>query len=245
MKIEHLKTVIFDLDGTLRVSQPSGSDVFMDFVAAQGLALTTEDRKRAERWEHYYWASSPELALDLKAYPDDEDAFWANNARRHIIALGGSAEQSARIAPPAQQYMKNEHRPAIVTPPGLIDALISLQAAGLKLAVLSNRDNAFDHRVREVGLDPYFALCLAAGQLGAYKPDPAVFHRTCERIGCLPAQAVYVGDNYFADVVGSRAAGLSPVLYDPRAVFPDPGCPVITDFNQLLPLLEQMDGGAG
>jgi FMN phosphatase YigB (HAD superfamily) len=48
---------------------------------------------------------------------------------------------------------------------------------------------------------------------------------------------MYVGDNYFADIVGSRRAGLQPVLYDPSRLFPDSGCPVITSFDQLTNLL--------
>ena len=48
-----------------------------------------------------------------------------------------------------------------------------------------------------------------------------------------PSEAAYVGDNYFADVVGARAAGLTPVLLDPRGIFDDPECAVIHSFTEL------------
>jgi FMN phosphatase YigB (HAD superfamily) len=51
-------------------------------------------------------------------------------------------------------------------------------------------------------------------------------------------QTLYVGDNYFADVIGARRAGLQPVLYDPKGIFHDPGCPVITNFNDLQKVLK-------
>jgi FMN phosphatase YigB (HAD superfamily) len=50
---------------------------------------------------------------------------------------------------------------------------------------------------------------------------------------------MYVGDNYFADVVGARSAGLRPVLYDPRGIYPYATCEVIQSFNQLADLLKQ------
>ena len=46
-----------------------------------------------------------------------------------------------------------------------------------------------------------------------------------------------MGDNYFADVVGSLRAGLRPVLYDPNGLFPEAGCAVIQSFDQLPGLL--------
>ncbi|MGF1505605.1 MAG: HAD hydrolase-like protein, partial [Anaerolineae bacterium] len=37
--------------------------------------------------------------------------------------------------------------------------------------------------------------------------------------GCKPAEAVYVGDNYYADVVGAQRAGLPAVLIDQYGVY--------------------------
>jgi FMN phosphatase YigB (HAD superfamily) len=42
-----------------------------------------------------------------------------------------------------------------------------------------------------------------------------------------------VGDNYFADVVGARRAGLTPVLFDPDEIFPEADCIVIKSFDEL------------
>jgi hypothetical protein len=42
-----------------------------------------------------------------------------------------------------------------------------------------------------------------------------------------------VGDNYFADVIGSRRAGLTPILYDAQGIFPDADCATIKTFDEL------------
>ena len=53
-----IKAVFFDLDGTLRHNLPSGGEFFADYAIQLGLRATLEDRLRAMRWEHFYWANS-------------------------------------------------------------------------------------------------------------------------------------------------------------------------------------------
>ena len=65
----------------------------------------------------------------------------------------------------------------------------------------------------------------------------AVFEHALARAGLTPREAIYVGDNYFADVVGSLRAGLMPVLYDPSLLFPEAECAVIRSFDELHGLL--------
>ena len=69
--------------------------------------------------------------------------------------------------------------------------------------------------------------------MDSYKPEPGLFEHALKRAGLAPQEAVYVGDNYFADVVGSRRAGLQPVLFDPDVIFPEADCITIRSFGQL------------
>jgi putative hydrolase of the HAD superfamily len=51
-------------------------------------------------------------------------------------------------------------------------------------------------------------------------------------------ETIYIGDNYYADVVGARRAGLRPVLYDPQGVFPEADCAIIKSFDELNSILK-------
>ena len=115
--------------------------------------------------------------------------------------------------------------------------LPKLIESGYKMAVISNREKPFQEEVETLGLAPFFAFSLAGGEVNAWKPEPDIFFHACRRLGVIPAESVYVGDNYFADVVGSRSAGLQPVLYDPRGIFPEAGCPIIKSFDELPAIL--------
>jgi FMN phosphatase YigB (HAD superfamily) len=58
--------------------------------------------------------------------------------------------------------------------------------------------------------------------------------------GTRPDETIYVGDNYYADVVGARRAGLRPVLYDPGSLFPESECPAIKSFDELKAVIKSM-----
>src|SRR5512143_3946712 len=225
-----IRAIFFDLDGTLRHNLPSGSEFFADYAIQQGLRATQEDRLRAMRWEHYYWANSPELKSDRNTYLSDEAGFWGAYARRQLVALGASNADADRLAPPLNEYMGHEYKPKSVVPEDAIRLLGALKQTGYVLGVLSNRDKPFADEIEELGLAPFFAITMAGGALRMWKPEPQLFLHACEKLNVAPAEAIYIGDNYFADVVGARRAGLLPVLYDPRGIFDDPGCPILRSF---------------
>jgi FMN phosphatase YigB (HAD superfamily) len=228
-----IKAVFFDLDGTIRHNRPSGAEVFADYARQLGLQWTEEDRLRAARWEHFYWANSWELLEDRRLYEADLTEFWHTYSRRELVALGATAAQAVDWAPKIHAYMADAYKPESVVPEDARRVLPLLQEAGYKMAVISNRSQPYQAEMEALGLAPYFAFALAGGEINKYKPGPAIFRHACKRLKVKPREAAYVGDNYYADVLGARGGGLTPVLYDQRGVFPDPGCATIKSFDEL------------
>jgi HAD superfamily hydrolase (TIGR01549 family) len=235
-----IQAVFFDLDGTLRHNLPSGSEVFADYASQLGLNIGPEDRLRAIRWEHYYWASSIELKADRQTYLEANLEFWQNYCCRQLVALGASNGQAEEFAPKVSKYMEDSYRPQSIVPQDVLQTLSQLQTAGYCMAIISNRQKPYQEEIESLGIAEYFSFSLAGGEMEAWKPEPEIFFHACKQLKINPSQAVYVGDNYFADVVGSRRAGLQPVLYDPRGIFPEAGCPVLTSFEQLPSVLENL-----
>jgi putative hydrolase of the HAD superfamily len=106
------------------------------------------------------------------------------------------------------------------------------------MAVISNRDKPFHELLQKIGISGYFSYSLAAGEVNSYKPDPGVFKHALEQTGMSADESVYVGDNYFADIVGALRAGLKPVLYDPNIIFPEINCAAIRSFDELKSVIE-------
>ncbi len=61
----------------------------------------------------------------------------------------------------------------------------------------------------QIGLAGHFEVNIAAHQLGAVKPDPAIFLHACDALRLRPEQVAYVGDDLRLDVEGAQKAGLT------------------------------------
>jgi putative hydrolase of the HAD superfamily len=235
-----IKAVFFDLDGTLRHSVPEGGAVFTEYVTGLGLQVDAENRVNAMRWEYKYWASSADLRDDLLAHSFDTENFWIEYCRRRLIALGALPEWALEIAPQASAHMGEMYKPESIVPDDVRRMLPQLQQAGYIMAVISNRDRPFQDILISHGLSEFFPYSLAAGEVDIYKPEPGVFEHALKQLDLTAPETVYVGDNYYADVVGARRARLAPVLYDPHFIFPDADCTVIHSFDELLPVIQAL-----
>jgi HAD superfamily hydrolase (TIGR01662 family) len=234
-----IKAVIFDLDGTIRYSEPRGVDEFHRLVANKGVVFSENQRKSAERWLHYYWAQSPELVDDIERFGDSGNGnFWRQHARRHLELLGVPKSDVEDLSELITDEMNSALSSENCVPDDVLPTLKMLKQSGYKLAVVSNRHEQFSDLLEELKMLEYFDLTLAAGEVGWWKPDPRLLEYAIEVLDVEPASSVYVGDNYYADVLGARAAGLSPILVDPFAIYESPDCTVIAKISEIKDVIE-------
>jgi putative hydrolase of the HAD superfamily len=97
--------------------------------------------------------------------------------------------------------------------PDAIPALAELRELGLRLVCVSNWDFSLPEVLERCGLDGLDGVVTSA-EVGARKPDPAIFARALELAGCSEAEALYVGDTPEEDAEGARAAGIRALLID-------------------------------
>lgn len=65
--------------------------------------------------------------------------------------------------------------------------------------------------VSQTPLNGLFDLSLTAADVGAQKPDPALFRNALEWAGLVPALGLHVGDHPFLDVEAARGFGMAAV----------------------------------
>ncbi len=101
--------------------------------------------------------------------------------------------------------------------PGAADAVRTLAAGGVMVGIVSNTGRTPGSVLRRVlerhGLLRHFGPLSYSDELGVRKPDARIFHRTLEAAGVAPAEALHIGDNPDADVVGAQAAGMRAAHY--------------------------------
>lgn len=233
-----VRAILFDFDGTLRHSCPSYSKALIEVAGSLGVPDSKEGRLRSQRWLHYYWAQSPEMLADRDSYDGLTDRFWINHARSWLLAFGCPSAMAAELAPSIYQRMAEEYKPQDWVAPDVTETLDSLQGAGYRLAVVSNRNQPCHEDLSRLGLSDYLEFSLTSGEVKSWKPDTRIFEHALQRLELQPEDTLHVGDNYYADVIGAQRAGIQPVLIDPEQLFPDADCPVISAIGDLRGYLE-------
>lgn len=231
--MEAINTVLFDLDDTLRINSPHAHDFFCDYLASIGKPVPEETRRQAHHWEHRYWANSPDLLNDMETFNMADDSFWENYSRLHLTALGFSDAEAIELASLTQSNMREHYRPESVLRPDAVDTLKRLKAGGYALGVLTNRSRTIYEEMARLELDADLDVYLSGGQLEAYKPDREIFDKLLGFIGRSAEEVLYVGDNYYADILGARNAGLPHVLLDWKGMYQGVDCPTIRELSEL------------
>jgi len=214
MTTRRYAAVLFDLDGTLRTNQPDGFEAFIEYASRVGLALNEQQVKICEREAHRYWAST-RVDLDMAHY--DTRGFWVNYNQLLLTAmnLGRDCDDCAHRI----QDLFDHYEPQDMVFADSRSVLGTLRAAGYTLGLVSNRTENLGPLAEKYGLAEFFHFTLSALEAGVYKPEPGIFYMALERAGVKAQDAVYIGDNFFADVVGALNVGIDAILIDPRDIF--------------------------
>lgn len=229
------RAIIFDLDGTLRESNPHFLDALHDCLGEMDVVVEGLRWRMIERWVHEYWAQSPEILEDVEVYGADN--LWNRFLARLMTHAGHPPQDEDEVAN-FGAHVRDYFQPESQLAPGALETLETLRATGVTMGVLSNREKPFSDELACLGIDGFFDFTLAAGEVGVWKPQPGIFHEGLARAGGVdPAAALYVGDNYYADIVGAANAGLDSVLIDPRHVFTDVMCPRFERIDEMLDFL--------
>lgn len=226
-----IHTVLFDFDGTLVFHEPDSFDVIGAFCADIGQPLSAEAERLGRRTRHEYFVD-PVIRDQLNGLSAED--FW-QHFNRHLlkaICVEGDLDRLAeevtcRIANLDLTYH---------CPEAGFHTLTELRARGYGLGLITNRNNVerFHELLDQIELWPYFDLILASGEVGIRKPDPGIFFAALERIAAKAEDSLYIGDNYWADVVGARRAGVTPILLDPHHLFTEADCLILERIDDLL-----------
>jgi putative hydrolase of the HAD superfamily len=225
------QVVIFDLDGTLRESQPHFMDALHTTLLDLGLEVDPFKWRITERWVHEYWAQSPEIIEDVRVYGQDQ--VW-NRFLTRLMGKVGHPHASEEEVQAFGDHMHEVFQPVSALTPGAREVLDILQEQGITMGVLSNRDKPFVDVLEELDIADYFEFTLAAGEVGVWKPRPEIFQAALERAGVGPREAIYIGDNYYADIIGAREAEMDAILVDWRRVFTDVRGPRVERISDIL-----------
>jgi putative hydrolase of the HAD superfamily len=226
-----LKALLFDLDNTL---VPEMANYKLAFEAAcrdsaRRHSFDLEEfRSAVFRSADALWQGSETFAYCaalgigsptslLSDFPGERTEFarlrdWApgyrercwTGALRPLVKDGLVGDLAAELDTAFRVHLRS-HCP----PYDDVIAVLQQVAPSYSLAVLTNGPGDVQRaKLRASGLERFFPVTVASGDVGFGKPDPRIFTTALDRLGLRPNEAIAIGDSLERDVVGAHNAGL-------------------------------------
>jgi putative hydrolase of the HAD superfamily len=209
--------------------EPSRSQLFRDVAARAGTTLLLSDVERA--YEIVDFAIKMKSSV-LRSRDAKLDFYYSiNTALCNVLGI----QRSLPVLHP-NLVAEFSRRRRWLPFPDVENALRQL-VRKVPLYILANWDSSLPLVVRDAGLERFFHNVVASEMLGFEKPERACFDTFITRTSLAPSTTLYVGNEYVADVIGARHAGLTPLLVDRSGKMRAADCVRITSLAQLTPVL--------
>ncbi|KIC10109.1 haloacid dehalogenase [Leisingera sp. ANG-M1] len=186
-----MRTVIFDLDGTL-------ADTSGDLLAAANACFR-------------------QMGLgDVLTYPEDAGVALRGGRSMLTAGLKRKGQFDPAVVDEFYPVLLEAYRDAIdhhtVMYPGAMEAVEALKSAGFGVGICTNKPEALaEQLMQSLGVRDAFASLVGADTLPVRKPDPEPLFEAARRAGGDPARTLLVGDSD-TDRNTSAAAGVPSVL---------------------------------
>jgi 2-phosphoglycolate phosphatase len=191
-----VRTVLFDLDGTLLDTAP-------DMVAALN-ALRLENELPPLPYDLVRGAVSHGAARIVKTgFPDVEGSEFEALRARYLVIYSGALALHTRLFP------------------GMEQVLDSLEARGLTMGIVTNKAGWLTQPLlRQLDLDCRFVCVVSGDSLAERKPHPLPLLHAAHLAGVAPQECIYVGDA-LGDVQAARAANMPALIADYGYLLPE------------------------
>ena len=202
------KNIFIDLDNTLWDFQTNSKNVLSVLFFKYGLDKYFKD------FDEYF-----------KIYSGHNDYLWEQYALNKINKDELNKERFAyplRVKkidmPEVEEGMQCNYLPLLseqtALMSGCIETLDYLKAKGYKLYLVSNGFVEIQHKkLSGTGLYKYFDKLFFSEEIKAHKPSREFFDTAIKSTNSKKKESIVIGDNFLADILGAKNAGLHQVWF--------------------------------
>jgi len=187
-RLPALRTVLFDLDGTLLDTAPDLAHALNQVLINQGRAPLPFERIRP------VVSHGGKALIELGFGIDEVDAGFAELRRQLLDIYRANLARETRLFS------------------GMEEVLEGLSARGLNWGVVTNKPGWLtEPLLRELALYEQAACVVSGDSVPERKPHPAPMLHACRLAGCEAPQCLYVGDAQ-RDIEAGRNAGMHTLV---------------------------------
>lgn len=226
------EAIFFDFFGTLVDYSPSRTEQGYykshELMVSMGANMTYDEF--IKEW------SDESAAFDRQSDIDDSEYSMEVVSRSFLTRIVGRQPSDEEITKLAKSYV-DEWNTGVVYP-SHTKKVVEHLANRYRLAVVTNT-HQFDlvpNHLTSMGIAHFFETVVTSVEVGWRKPHPIIYGETLSRLGILPNEAIFVGDNYAADFVGPKINGMTAFLLNST---PLKNVPESQRLNSLPDLLER------
>jgi N-acetyl-D-muramate 6-phosphate phosphatase len=187
-RLPALRTVLFDLDGTLLDTAPDLAHALNQVLINQGRAPLPFECIRP------VVSHGGKALIELGFGIDELDAGFTDLRRQLLDIYRANLARETRLFPGMEQVLEG------------------LSARGLNWGVVTNKPGWLtEPLLRELGLYEQAACVVSGDSVPERKPHPAPMLHACRLAGCEAPQCLYVGDAQ-RDIDAGRNAGMHTLV---------------------------------
>ncbi len=228
------KAIFFDVGNTLLMPYPSVADICAEVLSWRGHEVDTAKLTQAvafadETYEQRYWEDDSFWMKEV-----DTAKFWIELYSLMLSEIGLEDEVNDVATEIYHEFGDGERWQPY---PDVVPTLERLAGLGYQIGLVSNWGARLSSISIETGLSRFVDFVVSSANVGYLKPQPEIFELALERADTEPGETLHVGDHYYADILGARSVGITPVLLDRHRLAPQADCLVINSLTEIVDYL--------
>jgi len=155
-----------------------------------------------------YMEARKEIHLELSGTASMHDRFLYFQRMFEIMKLPFEPEMLTAIT---ELYWNATYRNLRLFQ-GVKEAMKTIKKSGLLIGVATNLvADVQIKKLEKLGVEDYIDFVVTSQEAGKEKPHPAMFLLALKKAGCLPEEAVMIGDSLEQDIEGANHIGMTSV----------------------------------
>lgn len=189
--MNNIKSIIFDMDGTLLDSLSVWADSDKEFITNLG----------------YSYDHSHSLAMKTMHF---------DSACEYLIKAFGLSMSPQEAGRQILQLVEEKYLHEINLKDGVLDFIKKAYASGIKMCVAtSNKKSLAEDALKSHGITEYIEFVLTSDEVSCGKESPLIFEKAAEMLGTVSAETAVFEDSIHA-VCSAKKAGFYVIgVYDP------------------------------